>query len=225
MQPVEQAMTETAKYRILIADDHPIMRRGLRVTLERIAGVCICGEAGTGLETISRVRLNRPDLVVLDLKLGNDDGIAVLRELRAEFPEINVLIVSLYMHENLVKQAIDFGARGYVLKEDTQDALVRALAHIRSGLTFFSEKLNVNIENAAAKRSVGTFGSAFWPLTVREVEVLRLLAQGHQNKQVAVALGISRRTVDAHRSRLMRKLKLSSHSALIKYALRNKIVD
>ena len=219
-------MIETAKYRILIADDHATMRRGLRIVLGQIAGIEVCAEAETGLETISRVRLNHPDLVVLDLKLANDDGIAVLRELRAEFPEISVLIVSMYMHENLVKQAIDLGARGYVTKADTEDALLRAIAHIRSGLTFFSEELNVNIENAAAKRSVGTFGSAFCgPLTVREVEVLRLLSQGNQNKQIAAVLGISRRTVDVHRTHLMRKLKASSFSDLIKYALRNKIID
>jgi DNA-binding NarL/FixJ family response regulator len=223
---VEQATTETAKYRILIADDHPIMRRGIRTTLERIAGVHICGEADTGLETIRRVRLDHPDLVILDLKLAGDDGIAVLRQLRAEFPGINVLIVSLYMHENLVKQAIDLGVRGYVLKADSGDALVRAVAHIRSGLTFFSEELNVNIKNASATRSVGTAGPAFcWPLTVREVEVLRLLSQGNQNKQVAAALGISKRTVDVHRSHLMRKLNASSFSDLIKYALRNNIID
>ncbi len=223
---MEQATTETVKYRILIADDHPTIRRGLRVILGQIAGIEVCAEAATGLETISRVRLSHPDLVVLDLKLANDDGIAVLRELRAEFPEIKVLIVSMYMHENLVKQAIDLGAQGYVLKADTEDALLRAIAHMRSGLTFFSEELQVDVENASAKRSVGTFGSAFCgPLTVRQVEVLRLLAQGYKNKQVAVAIGISTRTVHAHRSRLMRKLKLSSYSDLIKYALRNKLID
>lgn len=219
-------MIETAKYRILIADDHPIMRRGLRITFERIAGVHICGEADTGLETIRRVRLDHPDLVVLDLKLADDDGIAVLRELRAEFPEINVLIVSVYMHEQLVSQAIDLGARGYVLKADSEDALLRAVAHMRSGLTFFSEQLNVNIENASAKRGVGTAGpTSCGPLTAREVEVLRLLSLGNENKQVAAALGISRRTVEVHRSHLMRKLEASSFSDLIKYALRNKIID
>jgi len=216
-------MIETANYRILIADDHPIVRRGLRTVFERIAGVEICAEADTGFETIRRVRLDHPDLVVLDLKLAKDDGIAILRELRAEFPEINVLIVSVYMHENLVKQAIDLGARGYVLKADSQDALVRAVAHIRSGLTFFSAKLNVNIENASTKRSVGTACPA--SLTVREVEVLRLLSQGNENKRVAAVLGISKRTVDVHRSHLMEKLKASSFSDLIKYALRNKIID
>ena len=210
----------------MIADDHPIVRRGLRSTFERIAGVEICAEADTGLETIRRVRLDHPDLVVLDVKLADDDGIAVLRELRAEFPEINVLIVSMYMHEHVVKQAIDLGARGYVLKADSEDALVGAVAQIRSGLTFFSAELNVNIENASTKRSVGTAGLAFRArLTVREVEVLRLLSQGNENKQVAAVLGISRRTVDVHRSHLMQKLKASSFSDLIKYALRNKIID
>jgi DNA-binding NarL/FixJ family response regulator len=215
-----------AKYRILIADDHPIVRRGLRITLEGIAGVHVCGEANTGLETIRRVRLDHPDLVVLDLKFADYDGIGVLRALRAEFPKINVLIVSLYMHENLVKQTIDLGVRGYVLKADSEDALVRAVAHIRSGLTFFSEELHVYIENASAKHTFGTDGPPFrGPLTVREVEVLRLLSQGNQNKQVAFALGISKRTVEAHRSHLMQKLKASSFSDLIKYALRNKITD
>jgi DNA-binding NarL/FixJ family response regulator len=223
---VEQATTETAKYRILIADDHPIIRRGLRGTFERIAGVDICGEVENGRETIRRVRLDHPDLVVLDLKFADSDGIAILRELHAEFPEIKVLIVSMYMHENLVKQAIDLGASGYVLKADTEDALLRAIAHIRSGLTFFSEDLNVNVENASAKRRAGTAGPAFCgPLTAREVEVLRLLSQGNQNKQVAAALGISKRTVDVHRSHLMQKLKASSFSDLIKYALRNKIIE
>ena len=219
-------MIETAKYRILIADDHAAIRQGLRIILGQIVGVEICAEAKTGLETISRVRLDRPDLVVLDLKLAYNDGIAVLRELRTEFPKISVLIFSMYVHENLVKQAIGLGARGYVTKADTEDALLRAIAHIRSGLTFFSEELHVNIEGASLKRSVGTAGpTSYGPLTVREVEVLRLLSQGNANKQVAARLGISKRTVEVHRSHLMQKLKASSFSDLIKYALRNKIID
>jgi two-component system response regulator NreC len=213
-------------YRVLIADDHPVLRRGLRSLLGEISGVEVCGEAETGRETILAARLNRPDLVALDVQFPDAHGITVLRELRAEFPETDVLMFSMHLHADLVKQAIDLGARGYVLKSDTEDALLRAIAHIRSRLTFFSEELNVNIENAAAKRSVGTFGSAFCgPLTVRELEVLRLLSQGNQNKQVAFALGISKRTVEAHRSRLMQKLKASSFSDLIKYALRNKLID
>ncbi len=194
--------------------------------VQQISRTEVCGEAENGIETITRVKLDRPDLLMLDLKLPDIHGIEVLRILQRESPRVSTLVVSMDARQDVVRQAITLGARGYILKSDGEEALRLAILRMRSGLTFFSEELHIDIEAVSAKASVGTTDPTLWhPLTPREIEVLRLLAQGYRNKQVATALNISRRTVEAHRNHLMQKLKLSSYSDLIKYALRNKLID
>jgi DNA-binding NarL/FixJ family response regulator len=210
----------------LIADDHAVIRRGLRSILGRIAGVEVCGETENGAETIRRVRLDHPDLVLLDLNFPDLDGIAVLHALRTEFPEIDVLIFSMYEDQNLVSETIRLGARGYLMKSDSEEAYRRAIDLMRSHRPFFSERLKANMTFRQAEKKVGTASPGpSGLLTKREVDVLRLLAQGKRNKEVASALGISRRTVEVHRRHIMDKLKISSYSELVVYAVRNQIID
>jgi DNA-binding NarL/FixJ family response regulator len=210
----------------LIADDHPAFRIGLRNLVEQIAGIEVCGEAQSGLETIRLVRLHHPNAVLIDLQFPDVDGLLVLRELHSEFPETDAIVVSMHTDETVVNEALSAGARGYIVKSDAVEAYRRALARVRSGFTFMSEELSHNVEGVSAGGNVRTSHPVFGtPLSMRETEVLRLLAQGNSNKQVAYTLGISPRTAEVHRGHLMKKLNVSSFSALVKYALRNKIAD
>jgi len=219
-------MTQQMPYRVLVVDDHEVIRFGIRQVLESQMGVEVCGEAANGVEAIEHVRTEKPDLVLLDLTMPEMNGLEVLRIIRQISPESDVLILSMHLSEFIAREAVRAGARGYVLKSDSTEELLVALEHLRQGKTYFTSRL------AAAKPEDSSAGAK--PdakcvleealLSRREVEILQLLAQGNGNKQVAGRLGISRRTVEAHRHNIMHKMKFSNFPELIRFALRSNLV-
>jgi DNA-binding NarL/FixJ family response regulator len=225
--------TPVKPYRILVADDHAVVRRGLRVLLESQAGLEVCCEAATGVETLDYVKKEKPDLVILDLTMPEMNGLEVARAIRQESPKTDILVLSMHFSEEIAREVLRSGALGYVLKSDADAELLAAVARVRTGQPFFTSKLAItmaqNFMEAPAVAPAGTengpAGSPHSPLTQRELEVVRLLACGNSNKQVAATLKVSTRTVESHRNHIMHKMRFTSFSELIRFAVRNNLVD
>ncbi len=214
--------------RTLIADDHEIVRRGLRALLSS-AGVDVVGEAGTGREAVELARELKPDVVVMDISMPDLNGLEATRQILSELPGTEVLILTMHQSEQLVRQVLDNGARGYMLKSDAGRELVLAVEALRHHQPFLTTKvsemvLDGYLRRAGAQRTQAEPGGPD-RLTRREREVLQLLAEGNSNKEVAAKLTISVKTAETHRSRIMAKLHLGSVSGLVRYAVRNGIVE
>jgi DNA-binding NarL/FixJ family response regulator len=213
--------------RILIADDHELLRRGLRTVLEAQPGWEVAGEASDGREAVAQAKRLKPDLVVLDVRMPNLNGLEAARQIRKALPHTEVLILTMHESEQLVRDILEAGARGYVLKSDAGRDLVTAVEEVRRHKPYFTSKvsdivlqsyLHGSVHPKRAKSSVA-------PLSAREREIIQLLAEGKSNKEVAVALNISVLTAKTHRTNLMRKLGVHSISDLVRFAIRNRIVD
>ncbi|MGA8368461.1 MAG: response regulator [Candidatus Acidiferrales bacterium] len=216
------------RYRILVADDHSLVRRGVRSLLESQPGIEVCGEASTGVETMDRVRKERPDLVVLDLTMPEMNGLEVATAVRRESPSTEVLILTMHFSEELARDVLRSGALGYVLKSDTDEELLAAVDHARHRQPFFTSKLAIAMAHNYMHNADATGGKGVLPgspLTLREIEVVQYLARGKGNKEVAAALGVSTRTVESHRNHIMHKMDFGSFSELVRFAVRNKLVD
>jgi DNA-binding NarL/FixJ family response regulator len=214
--------------RIFIADDHAVVRHGLRALLEARAGWIVCGEASDGMEAIQRVRELKPNVVVMDLSMPQLGGLEATRQILKEAPRTAVLILSVGESEELVRQVVSSGARGFVLKSDTGVDLLDAVKELSQGRPFFSARLADFILQGYLRSGDDPSGSppiASAGLTGREREVLLLVADGQSNKEVAASLGIGVKTAEAHRANLMRKLGVRSVSELVRYAIRNKLLS
>jgi DNA-binding NarL/FixJ family response regulator len=213
-------------YRILLVDDHPIVLRGLRDLIETQPGLEVCSEASTGPAAIEYVRNEKPDLVLLDLTLPGMSGFEVTRAVREESPSTEVLVVTMHFSEELAREALRCGALGYVLKSDADTELLSAVDHARHHQRFFTNRLAISMAQdfANVTGASGGTGQPGFPLTQREIEVVRLLGAGKSNKQVAGDLGVSCRTVESHRSHIMAKLNFNSFSDLIRFAIRSRII-
>lgn len=211
----------------MLVDDHEVVRHGLRTLLEAQDGLTICGETGDGRTAIELARQLQPDIVVMDIRLPELNGFEATRRLRTISPKSQVLILSMHESEQMVREVIAAGAQGYVLKSDAGRDLVHAVQTLRRGETFFSQRIahqarGVSTRDLAASRKRrGRSGE----LTPREREILQLLAEGKSNKRVANALGISVKTAETHRARVMRKLQVESLAELVRYAIRNGIIE
>ncbi len=208
--------------RILIADDHPVVRKGLRALLERRRGWRVCAEAGNGREAVEKARTQKPDVAIVDIGMPGLGGVEATRQIRKASAETEVLILSAHGSERLVRELADAGARGYLLKEDASQSLIAAVDAVRRHVPYYTPKIAEWIErdrrdatHAKATRGV---------LTPRQRETVQLLAEGKTNKEVAALLGISIKTVEAHRAHVMMKLNLHSVTELVHYAIRNEIV-
>lgn len=220
-----------APARILIADDHDLVRRGLRVLLEA-AGHQVCGEASTGREAVALAQKTAPHVVILDLSMPDLNGLEAARRIRTEVPTAEVLIVTAYDSEQTVREVLAAGVRGYMLKSDAGRDLVAAVEDLLRGKPHFTSTVAEMVlsgflaeggELSAREQGVPASGGA--RLTSREREVLQLLAEGRGTKEIAAALAISVKTVETHRSNLMRSLGLASISELVRYAVRNRIIE
>jgi len=212
------------KLRLLIADDHGMVRRGLRAAIEARPDWEICGEAENGRQAVELAKQLRPDLVVLDLTMPELNGLDATRKIRDALPDVHVLIQTMHDSEALAQEVLAAGARGYLLKNDAPEMLAQAIEALAAGRTFFTPKVSELVMSGLAKP--GT--SSAVPrsrLTPRERELVQLLAEGKSNKQAADALGISLNTVETHRKNVMSKLRLRSASDLVRYAIRNKLVE
>lgn len=210
---------------IVLADDHHVVRQGLRALLEAEADFSVVGEAGDGLEALQLVDQLGPNILVLDLMMPGLNGLEVTRQLTKHSPKTRIVVLSMHANEPYVVEALSNGASAYVLKDSHSGDLVRAVREVAAGRRYLSPPLSDRaIEAYQAKAKAATL-DRYETLTTREREVLQLTAEGHTNAEIATRLGISARTAETHRANLMHKLVLHTQADLIRYALRRGIIS
>jgi DNA-binding NarL/FixJ family response regulator len=208
--------------RILVADDHDILRKGLRFLLTEHPGWSVCGEARNGREAVELTSALKPDIVILDLELPELNGIEATQQIKRQLPKTEVLIFTMHDRENLIAESLRAGARGYVLKSDSEEKLIEGIHALAKHLPFFSTTASETLLEHLLKAAGSEEASV---LTNRERDIVQLLSKGKSNKQVASHLQISVKTVETHRSAIMRKLGLKSVAELVRYAIRNNIIN
>lgn len=218
---METVLDENKTVRILIADDHGIVRSGLRLLLEMQDGIEVIAEAGNGAEALEIALAERPDIAILDVKMPEMTGLEVTRRIRAEAPEITVLILSMHDDERYVFESLKAGASGYVLKTQADTDLLDAVAAARRGEPFLSPQA----QQALINDVLGDNGENHRQLSPREEEVVRLVAEGHTNREIAGILGLAEKTAENHRSNAMRKLGMRDRVELVRYAIRRGLVE
>lgn len=209
---------------IILADDHPIVRRGLRAVLEAEKGFTLLGEAGDGLEAMRMLESLQPDILIADLMMPGLTGLEVTRQTKQRFPQTKVIILSMHATESYVLEALRNGANGYVLKDAAADELVRAIREVLTGRRYLSSQLSERAIESYIERAEAAVVDSYDSLTTREREVLQLAAEGLTNTEIADRLFISPRTAETHRANLMKKLNLSNHTELIRYAIRRGVL-
>jgi DNA-binding NarL/FixJ family response regulator len=222
-----KAASEPMKeYRVLVADDHAVVRHGVRALLETQPGIVVCCEAATGTEAIEMVLRERPDLVVLDLTMPEKNGLEVARVIREEAPATEVLILTMHFSEEVAREVLRCGARGFVLKSDADIELINAVRQMQQHKPFFTGKLAMSMADSFV-RDVGDpeEEAAGCPLSTRELEVAQLLAAGKSNKEAAGMLGVSSRTVESHRNHIMHKMGFTCFSDIVRFAIRNNLIE
>lgn len=218
-------MPDLNKLRILIADDHEVVRRGLRTLLTSRAGWVVCGEATTGRDAIAKAEQLRPDIVVIDIAMPGLNGLEATRKIRKMLPKTEVVVLSLHYSDQLVREVLDAGAHSYLLKTDASRDLLTAIVALADHRTFFT--------SAAARVVVDQYCKAHPAepplmrklLSGREREIVQLLAEGRSSKEVATVLGISVKTAETHRANIMRKLQMHSVSQLVRYAVKHHMIE
>lgn len=214
-----------SKVRILIADDHGIVRKGLRLQLEQQKDFEVVGEATDGREAIRMTEELNPDVVIIDVAMPNLNGIQATTQLVKKNPNLGVIILSMYSDESYLTRALSAGAKGYLLKDTADVDLYRAVQVVAQGKPFFSPTIaNTLLEDYMRQLQQRGLQDSYDLLTDREKEILQLLAEGKANKEVAVALDLSPNTVETHRTRIMQKLDLHSSAEIVLYAVRKKII-
>jgi DNA-binding NarL/FixJ family response regulator len=212
--------------RILLADDHDVVRRGLRGLLEAQTGWQVVAEARTGREAVDLAEQLRPDVAVLDLSMPELNGLEATRRIRKALPGTEVLVFTMHQTEQLMREALLAGARGYLLKSDAAERLVAAVAALAGHRPYFSAQVSEVLLDAFVRSTASSGeGASSDALTAREREIVQLLAEGRGNKEVADALAISVKTVETHRAAIMRKLGIGSLAALVRYAIRNQLIE
>ena len=213
--------------RILVVDDHAVVRRGVRSLLESHEGWEVCGEATTGRDAVEQSRRLRPDIVVMDLSMPALNGLDATRQILKDAPDIEVLVLTMHQSEELARNVLQAGARGYVLKSDADESLIAAVDSLRQHKPFLTSTVTEFVLGDYVRRGEVAQQEELAPVTVtaREREIIQLVAEGQSNKEAASTLGISVKTIEAHRANIMRKLHLRSVSDLVRYAIRNKIAQ
>jgi DNA-binding NarL/FixJ family response regulator len=212
--------------RILIVDDHAVVRRGVRSLLESQPGWEVSGEATTGREAVDMAKRLQPDVIVMDLSLPELNGLDATRQILKESPHSEILVLTMHHSEELARDVLQAGARGYVLKSDADQSLIAAVESLRQHKPFLTSAVTEFVLDEYTRRAdTHDDGGGHTAVTAREREIIQLLAEGRSNKEAASTLGISVKTIEAHRANIMRKLHLRSVSDLVRYAIRNKIVQ
>lgn len=208
---------------IVLAEDHAIVREGLRALLEIAPEFDVVGEASTGREAVEMAARLRPTVVVMDIAMPILNGFEATRQILLAAPEVKVLVLSAHSDDEYVERMASVGASGYVVKQNSGDALVHAIKEIASGRSYFSPSITKRLRNA--ERKARESGAPAKRLTAREAEVLQLVAEGAANKQVASRLGISVKTVEKHRQQLMDKLDIHDTAGLTRYAIATGVIE
>jgi DNA-binding NarL/FixJ family response regulator len=210
--------------RILIVDDHAVVRRGVRALLESHDGWEVCGEATNGRDAVEEARRLRPDIVTMDLSLPGLNGLEATRQILHDVPGTEVLVLTMHHSEEVARDVLQAGARGYILKRDADEDLIAAVESLRQHKPFLTSTVTEFVLDDYLKRGGKQDDAAVAGVTARERQIIQLLAEGQSNKEAASTLGVSVKTIEAHRANIMRKLHLRSVSDLVRYAIRNKIV-
>jgi two-component system nitrate/nitrite response regulator NarL len=211
------------KIKILLVDDHPVVRKGLHSCLSNRENIKVVGEASEGREAIQKVKELEPDIVLMDLNMPGMDGLTVTETVRKEFPQTKVLVLSMHSNREYVLRIVKAGARGYILKDAPPDELVRAIESVNNGDAFFSPTVARIALNQYVSESDET--DPLSRLSDREREVLVHIAEGLSNKEIAQMLGIGVRTIETHRERVMRKLDIHSVAGLTKFAIAHGLIS
>jgi DNA-binding NarL/FixJ family response regulator len=207
--------------RLLVADDHEVVRGGVKWLLETQPGWQVMAEASNGREAVAMAKRLKPDVAVLDIGMPSLNGLEAARQMLKNDPHLKIVILTLHDSDNLIREVLKVGARGYVSKTDAIRDLVTAINAVRSGVTFFTAKVaNVVLEGYLDKG-----GATNGRPTPRQREIIQLLAEGQSNKEIAVTLGLSVKTAETHRANIMRRLNCHSISDLVRYAVRNNIIE
>jgi len=211
--------------KILIADDHDVVRKGLRMLIEEHPGWEICGEARSGREAVEKAIQLKPEVTVIDISMPDLNGLEATRQIRKACPKTEVLVITHHDSDEMAAEVLDAGARGYVLKSDSDKDLVHAVETLSQHKPFFTSRVTEILLDNRGSRVTHPAESIRKRLTMREREILQLLAEGKTAKEVASILGIAIKTSDTHRTNIMRKLNVHSVAELVRYAIRNKIVE
>ena len=219
-------MTATT-LRILIADDHDVMREGTRAVIERQPGWEVCGIATTGREAVEQALALEPDVVVMDMSMPELNGLDAAVQIKRRLPRTEILIFTAHETDELIREVFEAGAKGFIYKSDAHQLLVKAIQSLSEHKAFFTNKVSdvlfAEILNRSGARPHATEMSK--RLSTREREIVQLLAEGRSNKEVAAALSISIRTAETHRANVLRKLSLDSLASLVRYAIRHKMIE
>jgi two-component system, NarL family, response regulator NreC len=214
-----------SEYTIILADDHALMREGIRNIIEAVAGLRVIGEAGDGYQLLKMLKSSVPDMVILDISMPGMRGVEAAREIKGHYPDVCILMLSMHKSQEFLAMALDAGASGYLLKEDTGDELLHAIARLRAGRTFLSTSLANILSTDIIAICRGNHTRNADPLTTRERQVLKLIAEGHTDRRIGELLFISQRTVQRHRYNIRSKLNLKHTAELVKYAITKGYTD
>ena len=211
--------------KIVVVDDHAVVRRGVRALLESRTDWEVVAEAATGREALDAVKRHRPEIVVMDISLPDLNGLEATRQIVRESPQTEVLVLTMHHSEELAREVLKAGARGYVLKSDADESLITAVDALRQHKPFLTSGVTEFMLDGFLRDTGVPDPSTKDPVTPREREIIQLLTEGLSNKEAAARLGISVKTIEAHRANIMRKLRLRSVTDLVRYAIRNKIAQ
>jgi DNA-binding NarL/FixJ family response regulator len=200
-------------YTIVLADDHVMFREGVKRIIEQNQDICISGEANDGLELLNFLKKSTPDLVILDISMPNLRGLEAIKEIKRGYPQVKILVLTMHKKKEFIRQALSSGADGFLLKEDAGGELIRAVQAIRKGGKYISPLLAALMTSLALEQDQAEV------LTIREREVLKLLAEGKRTEEIAAVLHISPHTVRRHRYNIMEKLGINNLADLLKYAI------
>jgi DNA-binding NarL/FixJ family response regulator len=209
--------------KVLLADDHSIVRAGLRRIVEESGDMTVVAEASDGREAIAKVKAARPDVAVIDISMPVLDGLEVIERLKSEFPRLPVLVLTMHAENQYAIRAIESGAMGYITKQSAPEQLVRAIRKVHAGSRFLTEEVAEALALRLARGKLGQ--SPLDLLSTRELQVLRRLALGHTNREIAANYNISVKTVDTYRHRLLKKLHLRNNAELSRFAIQNRLIE
>jgi DNA-binding NarL/FixJ family response regulator len=207
--------------KLLVADDHEIVRKGVRCLLEAQPGWQVMAEASNGREAVEQAKRLKPDVAILDIGMPSLNGLEAARQMLKNDPHIKIVMLTMHDSDNLIREVLRVGARGYVSKTDAVRDLVTAINAVRSGDTFFTAKVAEVVLEGYLDKSEATDSR----LTPRQREIIQLLAEGKSSKEIAVALGLSTKTAETHRANIMKRLNCHSASEIVRYAVRNNIIE
>jgi len=214
------------KISILIADDHKMFRDGIKALLEKEKDMQVVSEAENGLQVMEKLQEKLVDVILMDIDMGETNGLETTRLVKAKYPEVNILVLSMHGDHNYIVRMLEAGAIGYILKNAGKEEMLNAIKSVAQGDSYFSKEVSVRlIEHLNRPANQSNRKDNDIPLTARELEVLKLIAQEYSNPEIAEQLFISIRTVDTHRRNLLEKLAVKNTAGLVKYAIKKRLIE